>query len=73
METLKNAADILLKLAVVAALATFLHYYVKTVDIGRYAYISNGDLEFVMDTKTGVIYQGGFSMNHITGEENTKK
>jgi hypothetical protein len=72
MDTVKTLADVLFKIALVVALAVFLRIYEQKKDIGRYAYISTGELEYVVDTTTGVIYQGGFSMNHLTGEERTQ-
>ncbi|MFP5259089.1 MAG: hypothetical protein ACLGQH_08705 [Acidobacteriota bacterium] len=65
----KDFVDIAFKLAVLAALACFLYSYGEGRSVGRYQYIANGEQEYVMDTATGVIYQGGFSMNHITGKE----
>ncbi|NDY55965.1 hypothetical protein G3N56_04300 [Desulfovibrio sulfodismutans] len=72
MDTLKTLVDMLFKIALIVAVAAFLRIYDQKRDIGRYAYISTGDLEYVVDTTTGVIYQGGFSMNHLTGEERTQ-
>ena len=72
MDTVKTLVDVLFKIALVVALAAFLRIYEQKKDIGRYAYISTGELEYVVDTTTGVIYQGGFSMNHLTGEERTQ-
>ena len=69
MARLKDIADIFFKLALAAILCGFLYVYAASRDIGRYSYIQNGDLEYVMDSATGVIYQGGYSMNHVTGEE----
>ncbi|MEF3697105.1 hypothetical protein [Desulfolutivibrio sp.] len=72
MDTLKTLVDVLFKIALIVAVVAFLRIYDQKRDIGRYAYISTGDLEYVVDTTTGVIYQGGFSMNHLTGEERTQ-
>ena len=65
----KDAVDILLKLAIVAGIVVFLFLFAKGAGGGRYQYLVNGELEYVMDTATGIIYQGGYSMNHITGQE----
>ncbi len=70
-QAIKDAVNVLLKLAIIAGIAVFLFYYAKGAGIGRYLYIANGELEYVMDTATGVIYQGGYSMNHINGQEST--
>lgn len=69
MARLKDIADILFKLALVAILCGFLYVYAAGRDIGRYSYVQNGELEYLVDSVTGVIHQGGYSMNHITGEE----
>ncbi len=69
MDKLGTVVDMLFKIALIVGLAVFLSDYEKRKDIGRYAYVSTGDLEYVVDTTTGIIYQGGFSMNHLTGEE----
>ncbi|QLA15017.1 hypothetical protein [Desulfolutivibrio sulfoxidireducens] len=71
MDKIKTLVDIVWKITLIAGLAAFLRIYEQKKDIGRYAYISTGELEYVVDTTTGVIYQGGFSMNHLTGEERT--
>ena len=68
-QAVKDVVDILFKLAVIAGIAGFLYFQARTVGVGRYLYIANGELEYVMDTTTGVIYQGGYSMNHVTGQE----
>lgn len=65
----KDCVDVLLKLAIIAGIAVFLFFFAKGAGSGRYLYIANGELEYVMDTATGVIYQGGYSMNHVTGQE----
>ncbi|WP_428564243.1 MAG: hypothetical protein ACP59X_01870 [Solidesulfovibrio sp. DCME] len=65
----KDVVDVACKLAAVAALAAAAYGFLANRGIGRYQYIANGELEYVMDTTTGVIYQGGFSMNHVTGQE----
>ena len=70
-QTVKDAVDILFKLAIVAGIAVFLYFQVRGAGVGRYQYIVNGELEYVMDTATGIIYQGGYSMNHITGKESS--
>ncbi len=69
MARLKDITDIFFKLALIAILCGFLYVYAASRDVGRYSYMQNGDLEYVVDSLTGVIYQGGYSMNHITGEE----
>jgi len=66
---IKDVVDVLLKLAIIAGIAVFLVYFARNAGVGRYLYIANGELEYVMDTATGIIYQGGYSMNHITGKE----
>ncbi|MYL83657.1 hypothetical protein GTA51_11025 [Desulfovibrio aerotolerans] len=68
-QSLKDFIDIAFKLAVLAAVACFLFLYAEGRSVGRFQYIANGEQEYIMDTVTGVIYQGGFSMNHITGKE----
>ena len=68
-QSLKDCLDVAFKLAVLAAVACLLSFYAEGRSVGRYQYIANGEQEYVMDTATGVIYQGGFSMNHITGKE----
>ena len=68
-QSAKDFVDVLFKLAVVAGIGAFLFLYASGRSVGRYLYIANGELEYVMDTTTGVIYQGGYSMNHITGQE----
>lgn len=70
---IKDFLDIAGKLALVAAAAAFLALYAEGRNVGRYQYIANGEQEYVMDTVTGVIYQGGFSMNHVTGQETLPK
>jgi len=70
-QPLKDAIDILVRLAVVAGIAAFVYLYAEGRSVGRYQYIANGELEYVMDTTTGVIYQGGYSMNHVTGQESS--
>ena len=66
---LRDFIDIAFKLAVLAALACFLFFYGEGRNVGRFQYVANGEQEYVMDTATGVIYQNGFSMNHVTGKE----
>ncbi|MFZ5427947.1 MAG: hypothetical protein ACOZEN_13310 [Thermodesulfobacteriota bacterium] len=66
---MNNLVDMLFKAAAVALLAVFVWLYAQGRDIGRYAYLKEGDLEYVLDTATGVVYQGGYSMNHLTGKE----
>jgi hypothetical protein len=69
MQRIKDVVDIALKLACTAALIVFLYQYAQGVWAGRYQYVASGELEYIMDTATGVLYQGGNSMNHITGKE----
>ena len=66
---IKDCVDIVVKLAVIGGIIAFVYFYAKGAGAGRYLYIANGELEYVMDTSTGVSYQGGYSMNHITGKE----
>ena len=68
-QALKDFIDIAFKLAVLAAVACFLFLYAEGHSVGRYQYIANGEQEYVMDSVTGVIYQGGFSMDHVSGKE----
>ena len=68
-QSLKDLVDIAFKLALLAAVACGLYLYGEGRSVGRYQYIANGEQEYVMDTVTGVIYQGGFSMDHVTGKE----
>lgn len=72
MDKMKTLVDLIWKIALIVALVVFLRIYDQKKDIGRYAYVSTGELEYVVDTTTGVIYQGGYSMNHLTGEERTQ-
>lgn len=69
MQRIKDVVGIVFRLALVAGLAVFLYAYAKNAGTGRYQYLVNGDQEYVMDTATGVIYQNGYSMNHVTGKE----
>ena len=71
-QTINDALNVLLKITVIVAIAVFLFLYANGRSVGRYLYIANGELEYVMDTTTGIIYQGGYSMNHITGQESSK-
>jgi len=61
--------DMIFKAAALVLLAVLLLLYADGRDVGRYAYFRDGDLEFVLDTKTGMVYQGGYAMNHLTGKE----
>ena len=70
MQGIKDIVGIAVRLACIVGLAVFLFFYAKGAGSGRYQYIVNGEQEYVMDTATGVIYQGGYSMNHVTGREN---
>ena len=64
-----NKWDMIFKAAIVCLLAFLIWVYMQGRDIGRYAYFRDGELEFVLDTSTGVVYQGGYAMNHLTGKE----
>jgi hypothetical protein len=66
---MNNLVDMLFKAAVVAAMAAMLSIYAGSRDVGRYAYYRDGELEYVLDTSTGVVYQSGYAMNHLTGQE----
>ncbi len=70
-QSIKDVVDIVLKLAIIAGIAVLAATYRENSGVGRYQYIANGELEYVMDTTTGVIYQNGYSMNHITGKESS--
>ncbi|HML63069.1 MULTISPECIES: hypothetical protein [Solidesulfovibrio] len=70
-QRIKDIVDVLYKLAVIAGVAVLAYSLYGNRGVGRYQYIANGELEYVMDTTTGVIYQGGYSMNHITGKESS--
>jgi hypothetical protein len=70
-QRIKDIVDVLYKLAVIAGVAVLAYSVYGNRGVGRYQYIANGELEYVMDTTTGVIYQGGYSMNHITGKESS--
>jgi hypothetical protein len=61
--------DVILKAAIVIGLGIFLWLYATSRQVGRYAYYREGELEYVLDTSTGVVYQGGYAMNHLTGKE----
>jgi hypothetical protein len=61
--------DMFFKAALLVLLAILVLAYAEGRDVGRYAYFRDGDLEFVLDTKSGVVYQGGYAMNHLTGKE----
>ncbi|MBI4805712.1 MAG: hypothetical protein HY795_10815 [Desulfovibrio sp.] len=65
--------DVYFKGAILVLLALFLWAYLEGRSVGRYAYFRDGDLEFVLDTSTGVVYQGGYAMNHLTGQEGPVK
>ena len=70
-QRIKDIVDVLYKLAVIAGVVVLAYSLYGNRGVGRYQYIANGELEYVMDTTTGVIYQGGYSMNHITGKESS--
>jgi len=66
---MKEKMDMIFKAALLVLLAIFLWAYLEGRTVGRYAYFRDGELEFVVDTSTGVVYQGGYAMNHLTGQE----
>jgi len=66
-------ADIVFKAALVIILGVFLWLYAEGRNVGRYAYYREGELEYVLDTSTGVVYQGGYWMDHVTGKEGPSK
>lgn len=66
---MKETLNTLLKAIAVALLALFVWSYMEGRNVGRYAYFRDAELEFVLDTSTGVVYQGGYAMNHLTGKE----
>lgn len=68
-----KTVDMLFKAALVILLAVFVWGYLEGRNVGKYAYFREGDLEFVLDTTSGVIYQGGYEMNHLTGREGPAK
>ena len=70
-QRIKDIVDVLYKLALIAGVVVLAYSLYGNRGVGRYQYIANGELEYVMDTTTGVIYQGGYSMNHITGKESS--
>jgi len=65
--------DKLFKLALLVILAGFLYVYAASQGVGRYQYSRDGELDFLLDTKTGLVYQGGYIMNHLTGKEGPSK
>ena len=64
-----NKWDVMFKAAIVCLLALFVWAYMQGRNVGRYTYFRDGELEFVLDTSSGVVYQGGYAMNHLTGKE----
>ena len=70
-QRIKDIVDVLYKLAIIAGVVVLAYSLYGNRGVGRYQYIANGELEYVMDTTTGVIYQGGYSMDHITGKESS--
>ena len=64
-----NRWDLYFKGAMLALVAVFLALYAESRGVGRYSYVRDGELEYVLDTTTGVVYQGGYAMNHLTGKE----
>ncbi len=69
MEKTGVLIDAVFKLGLLAVLAGLLWVYAQSRDNGRYQYITDGRLEFILDTRTGALFQDGFSMNHVTGKE----
>ncbi|MBF0480577.1 MAG: hypothetical protein HQK81_07815 [Desulfovibrionaceae bacterium] len=70
---MQSAVDAVFKLGLLVLLALFLYLYHELGDVGRYGYVRDGELEYVVDSKTGIVYQGGYSMNHLTGQEGKPK
>ena len=70
---MNKTAELIFRAALVILLAAFVWGYLEGRDVGRYGYFRDGDLEFVLDTTTGVIYQGGYAMNHMTGQKGPVK
>jgi len=70
---MRDTIDIVFKLGLLVLLAVLLYIYRELGDVGRYGYVRDGELEYVVDSKTGVVYQGGYSMNHVTGQEGKPK
>jgi hypothetical protein len=66
---MNNTVDMLFKAAIVILLAVFVWAYLQGREVGRYTYTRDGELEFVLDTATGVVYQDGYAMNHLTGKQ----
>ncbi|MFP5223627.1 MAG: hypothetical protein ACLGSA_15150 [Acidobacteriota bacterium] len=70
---MNKTIEMVFRAALVILLAVFVWVYAEGRNVGRYAYFRDGDLEFVLDTTSGVIYQGGYAMNHLTGQEGPVK
>ncbi|WP_051261309.1 hypothetical protein [Desulfovibrio inopinatus] len=66
---MKDGIDIIFKIGILAILAGFLMLYAKSSENGRYIAVFEEQQEFIVDSRTGVIYQGGFAMDHIHGKE----
>ncbi len=66
---MKEGLDIIFKIGILAILVGFLVIYAKSSENGHYRAAFEGQQEFVVDTRTGIIYQGGFAMDHIHGKE----
>ena len=47
-QTINDALNVLLKITVIVAIAVFLFLYANGRSVGRYLYIANGELEYVM-------------------------
>jgi hypothetical protein len=70
-DAMNNKLDLIFKTAAIILLAVFVWGYLEGRNVGRYAYFRDGELEFVLDTTTGVVYQDGYAMNHLTGKQGT--
>ncbi|WP_243358288.1 hypothetical protein [Fundidesulfovibrio terrae] len=66
---MKDKFDLFFKAALLVLLAILVWAYAEGRSVGRYAYFRDGELEYVLDTSTGMVYQGGYAMNHLTGQE----
>ena len=66
---MKEKLDLIFKALALLVLGLAAFTYFESRDVGRYAYFRDGELEFVLDTSTGVVYQQGYAMNHLTGKE----
>jgi hypothetical protein len=70
---MRDTVDAVFKLGLLILMAVFLYLYDQHGGAGRYGYVRDGELEYVVDSKTGLIHQGGYSMNHLTGKESAPK